>query len=351
MSRQKRKKEHLEFALKTARYPAENGFSDIYLVYEALPELDLNQVDTSVDFLDKKLMAPLMINAMTGGHPDVKRVNRSLARAAARTGIAMAVGSQTAGLEGSTVRDTYTVARDENPDGVLIANVSALVSPEMAKEAVAMIEADALQLHLNVAQELAMAEGDRKFCGTLTNIEKVVEKSPVPVIVKEVGFGLSRETVKKLHDIGVRYIDVGGKGGTDFIKIEYMRSGRDFRGKFHNIGITTACSLIEALSLELPFCAIASGGFKGGSDVACALALGAKLVGMTGHFLKVLSEGSEKDLSERINNIIDDLRKTMLITGAANLRQLAGKPVIITGFTAEWLLRRGIDVSRFSHRI
>lgn len=351
MSRQTRKKEHLKFALKTAQFPAENGFSDIYLVYEALPELDLNEVDTSIDFLDKKLKAPLLIDAMTGGHPDVKRINRNLARVAAQTGIAMAVGSQTAALESRSVRDTYTVAREENPDGVLIANVSALISPDMAKEAISMIDADALQLHLNVAQELAMAEGDRKFRGTLTNIEKVVLQSPVPVILKEVGFGLSRETIRKLYEIGVRYIDIGGKGGTDFIKIEYMRSGRDFRGEFQNIGITTACSLIESLSLELPLFTVASGGFKGGSDIVCALALGAKLVGMTGHFLEVLSDSSENGLRVRIDQIIDDLRKTMLMSGASDLGELAGKPVIITGFTAEWLLRRGIDINRYSQRI
>lgn len=350
MSRQSRKIDHLKFTLKTAQIPVENGFSDIHLVYEALPEIDLDKVDTSIEFLGKKLKAPLLINAMTGGHPDVKQVNRGLARVAARTGIAMAVGSQTAGLDDPAVQDTYKVARDENPNGVLLANLSALVSPEMVKEAAAMIEADAIQLHLNVAQELAMAEGDRQFSGTLANIEKIVEQSPVPVVVKEVGFGLSRETVKRLYDIGIRYIDVGGKGGTDFIKIEYMRSGRDYNGEFRNIGITTASSLIESLSLDLPFSVIATGGFTGGSDVACALALGAKLVGMAGHFLKVYSLGSEQGLNERIDNIIEDLRKTMLMLGAVNLNQLASKPVMITGFTAEWLLRRRVDLTRYSSR-
>ncbi len=336
--------------MKTAQYPVENGFSDIYLVYEALPELDLNQVDTSLDFLNKKLKAPLLINAMTGGHPDVKQVNRSLARVASQTGIAMAVGSQTAGLEDSEVRDTYKIARDENPDGILIANISAFASSDMAKEAISMIEADALQLHLNVAQELAMSEGDRKFSGALANIERIVHQSPVPVILKEVGFGLSRETVRKLCDIGVEYVDVGGKGGTDFIKIEYMRSGRDHNGKFKNIGITTACSLIEALSLEAPLNIIASGGFTGGTDVACALALGSKLVGIAGHFLEVFSDGLEQGLNERIDDIINDLRNTMLMTGAVDLPELTEKPVIITGFTAEWLLRRGVEISRYSQR-
>jgi len=350
MSRQNRKKEHLDFVLKTAQFPVENGFSDLYLVYEALPELDLDDVDTALYFMNKRLKAPFLINAMTGGHPEVKHINRSLARSAARTGIAMAVGSQTAGLEDPKVRDTYKVARDENPDGVLLANLSALASPDMVKEAIAMIGADGIQLHLNVAQELAMAEGERKFSHTLANIEKVVQQSPVPVIIKEVGFGLSRETIRKIYNLGVKYIDVGGKGGTDFITIEKMRSGRDGNGRFPNIGIATASSLIETLSLNLPISVTATGGFTGQVDVACALALGAQLVGMAAHFLQVLAKGSEQDLIERINNIKDDLRRTMLMTGAKDLKELTGKPVIITGFTAEWLLQRGVDITKYTRR-
>ena len=145
MSRQQRKKDHLKYALETAELSGLNGFSDVYLVYEGLPELDLHQVDTSIEFLGKKLKAPILINAITGGHTDVRQVNRSLARSAALAGIAMAVGSQTAGLEDPAVQDTYRVARDENPDGVLLANLGAFTEPEKVKEAVAMIEADGIQ--------------------------------------------------------------------------------------------------------------------------------------------------------------------------------------------------------------
>ncbi len=350
MSRQNRKKEHIEYALKNAPLPMENGFKDLRLVYEALPGLDLDEVDTTSYFLNKKLTAPLLINAMTGGHPEVKHINRSLARCAARTGIAMAVGSQMAGLEDPGVRDTYKVARDENPDGVLLANLSALATPDMAMEAVAMIEADSLQLHLNVAQELAMADGDRNFSHTLANIESIVRQSPVPVIIKEVGFGLSRETIRKIHAAGVKYIDVGGKGGTDFNRIEGMRSGRAGDKNFPNIGITTACSLLEALSLNLSLSITASGGFTGRVDVACALALGAGLVGMAGHFLQVLSAGSEQGLIERVESIKAELQRIMLMTGAGNLKELTGKPVIITGFTAEWLQRRGVDITCYARR-
>ncbi|GAB6152221.1 type 2 isopentenyl-diphosphate Delta-isomerase [Desulfosporosinus burensis] len=344
LSRKARKKEHIEFALKAAvESQRNNGFSDVHLLYEALPELNLEEIDTTLCFLGKNLKAPLLINAITGGHPDVKHINRSLAKVAARAGIAMAVGSQIAGLEDSNVQDTYKVARDENPDGVLLANVSALTSWIMVKEAIEMINADGVQLHLNVAQELAMTEGDRNFRGTLANIERIVALSNVPVIVKEVGFGLSRETIKKIYDVGVRYIDTAGKGGTDFIKIETMRSGQDYLGNYQNIGISTAASLMEAQSLKLPLSILASGGFKGGSDVAGALALGAQLIGFAGHFLQVLFESTEQGLNERVERIIDQLRRTMLMVGASNLHELAGKPVVITGSTAEWLTWRGIN--------
>lgn len=343
--RQKRKKEHIEYALKAASESDEsNGFSDVHLLYEALPELNLAEIDTTLRFLDKRLNAPLLINAVTGGHPEVKSINRSLAKAAARAGIAMAVGSQMAGLEDPEVQDTYKVAREENPMGVLLANVSALTSPVRVKEAIEMIDADGVQLHLNVAQELAMPEGDRNFKGTLANIERIVSLSDVPVIVKEVGFGLSCETIMRIYDAGVRYIDVAGKGGTDFIKIEYMRSGQNYQGSYQNIGISTAASLIEAHSLNLPLSLIASGGFSRGSDVASALALGADLVGIAGHFLQVLFQGAEHGLNERVDDIVSDLKRTMLMVGAANLKELARKPVIITGSTSEWLNRRGINI-------
>jgi isopentenyl-diphosphate delta-isomerase len=336
--------------LQTSALRAENGFADISLLYEALPDLNLAEIDTTLVFMDKKLQAPLLINAMTGGHPELKHLNRSLAAVAARTGIAMAVGSQTAGLEDPGVRDTYYIARAANPDGLLLANVSALTPPPQVKEAVEMIAADGVQLHLNVAQELAMPEGDRNFRGTLANIKKIAAISEVPVIVKEVGFGLSREAVGKLYEVGVRYIDIGGKGGTDFVRIEQMRSGCTCPDFCQNIGISAANSLLEALSLDLPGAVLASGGFRGGNDLVCALALGARLVGMASHFLQVLVRGSEKELEEHIRMLIENLRQMMLMAGAANLPELAEKPVVITGKTAEWLIRRGIDIDRYARR-
>ncbi|MCL6635678.1 MAG: type 2 isopentenyl-diphosphate Delta-isomerase [Peptococcaceae bacterium] len=350
ISRQNRKIDHLRYAVRAWGRPGENGFEDICPVHQALPELDPGEVDTSVSFLGKRLEAPLLINAMTGGHPAVKEINRSLARVARESGIAMAVGSQQAALDDPRVRDTFTVARDENPGGVLLANVSAATPPELVAGAVEMIRADGVQLHLNAAQELLMTEGERSFKGVLANIERVVSQSAVPVVVKEVGCGLSRDTVAELSMAGVRYVDTGGRGGTSFAVIEMLRSGREDADCWSGWGIPTAASLIEIAGAGLPVFIIASGGLASGLDVARALALGAGLAGMAGHLLKVLLEQSEGALLERVNTLIGDLRRAMLLTGSRNLRELAAKPVVITGKTAEWLTRRGVDIGQYARR-
>lgn len=326
------------------------GFSDVSLVYNALPELDYASIDTSVSFLGKKLAAPILVNAMTGGHPAVKQINQSLARVAARFGLAMAVGSQTAALEDFMVRDSFTVVREDNPEGILLANLNARTPWPEVKKAIGMISADGVQLHLNVAHELAMSEGDRNFSGILANIEKIVFQSEVPVILKEVGFGLSREVVHRLYEAGVRYIDVGGKGGTDFIKIENVRVGQTSVDKWSHLGIPTAVSLLECLSLDLPVFFVATGGITSGTEVAAALALGGEMAGIAGHFLRILLKGSEEALGERVQQIIEELRQTMLICGAIDITALRQVPVIIGGKTGEWLLRRGVDINRYARR-
>lgn len=351
MLRQQRKQDHIEYALKLGEPEITNGFEDIYLMNNSLSCLKLDHIDTTCFFMGKKLQAPLLINAITGGHPSVMKINSSLAKAARQTGIAMAVGSQMSGLENSEVQQTYEIARQENPDGVVLANLNAAgASPEQAAAAVKMISADGLQLHLNIPQELAMQEGDRDFSNLLTNISAVVSALDVPVIIKEVGFGLSGETIAALYNMGVRYVDVGGQGGTNFIAIESMRSGQETSNGMLNWGIPTAVSLLEGLGLGLPLYIIASGGLKTGIDVAKAITLGAHLAGIAKPFLKELMEKSEEALLSKIAGIIHELRLVMLMSGAKNLEQMKKKPVIITGKVAEWTLRRGIDVSSYAQR-
>lgn len=350
MLRQQRKLDHIECALKLAQPEITNGFEDIHLINNSLSCLKLDNIDTSCYFMGKKLQAPLLINAITGGHPSVMNINRSLARVARQTGIAMAVGSQMSGLESSEVRQTYEIARQENPDGVVLGNLSAGALPQQAAAAVRMISADGLQLYLNIPQELAMQEGDRDFSKIITNINEVVHTLDVPVIIKEVGFGLSGETIAMLYSMGIRYVDVGGKGGTNFIAIESMRSSRKISNGMLNWGIPTAISLLEGLGLGLPLYIIATGGLETGIDVAKVITLGAHLAGIAKPFLKELMEKSEEALLCKIYGIINELRLAMLMSGAENLEQMNKKPVIITGKVAEWMERRGIDTSHYAQR-
>lgn len=345
-----RKLDHIKFAMKSKEPVASSGLEDVRLLNNSIPGLALEDIDTSLIFLGKKLKAPLLINAMTGGHPQTREINKCLATVAAEFGIAMAVGSQTAGIEDPTVCDSYAVVREVNPDGVILANLSAGVSPELAESAVKMIAADGLQLYLNVPQELVMPEGEREFKGVAGNIQEVVSSLEAPVLVKEVGFGLSREVVASIYRSGVRYIDVGGRGGTNFIAIENMRSGKRSSKDILDWGIPTAISLMEALSLNLPVFFVASGGLRSGVDVAKVLALGAGLAGMAGVILRALINGSRDDLSALVTRIIDELRLAMLMCGAATMSDLRQKPVLVTGFAAEWLERRGIEVNSYARR-
>lgn len=317
-------------------YKACNSLEDIHLVHQALPEVDWKDIDLSCRWLGKSLAAPFIINAITGGPPETKKINAALARAARETGIALAVGSQRAAIENKAWADSFYIARQENPDGIILANLGAGNTLEAAREAVAMLAADGLQVHLNAAQELAMPEGDRSFRGWLDNIRVMSANLEVPVIAKEVGFGISRETAQQLVAAGVRIIDVGGRGGTDFVAIENKRRGKPLE-VLQDWGLTTAVSLIEVKSLAEPPELVATGGINSALDAAKALALGAKIVGAAGHFLNILLERGEKALIAEIQAWQEDLRRILLLTGCITPAELSHRPVVITGKTREWL--------------
>ncbi|MCL4441631.1 MAG: type 2 isopentenyl-diphosphate Delta-isomerase, partial [Firmicutes bacterium] len=223
MKRQKRKLEHLKYSLEMGKSACDTGFGDVILIHQSVSGVKLSDTDTSTLFLGKRLEAPLMINAITGGHPETLKINRELAIAARKTGVAMAVGSQKAGLEDRTVEETYRVAREENPDGVLLANLSATCTVEEAVAAIGMIGADGLQVHFNVPQELVMDEGEPDFGMALPTWIIDPSYTDCPVIAKEVGFGMSGETMLRLYSTGIRIMDIGGRGGTNFISIENAR--------------------------------------------------------------------------------------------------------------------------------
>ncbi|MFZ5597295.1 MAG: type 2 isopentenyl-diphosphate Delta-isomerase [Bacillota bacterium] len=349
MKRQERKLGHIRYSLRMADKTNNTGFNEIRLVHQSLFGIKPSDVDMTVEFLGKKLQIPLMIDAITGGHPDTLRINRDFAIAARKTGIAMAVGSQRAALDDPSVVDTYRVARDENPDGVLLANLSATCTPEEAAMAVEMIGADGIQVHFNVPQELVMDEGEPDFGAVLPGLKRLVENLGCPVIAKEVGFGMSRETVLSLYRTGITIMDIGGRGGTNFISIENARKGLE-DSEMEEWGIPTAICLFEGLELGLPIDIIASGGVRTAMDIIKALAAGAKMVAMARPFLDVLEAGSVDHLVDYIERIKHDLARYMIMTGAKNIGGLKGIPLVVTGKTAEWLERRGVNINAYARR-
>ncbi|MCR4418980.1 MAG: type 2 isopentenyl-diphosphate Delta-isomerase [Clostridia bacterium] len=347
--REKRKLDHIRLALELEGDGREAGWEEVQFVNLSLPELDRAEISTVYDLWGKPLRLPLLINAMTGGSEASLEINAALAEVARETGVAMAVGSQHAALEDPRWAASYAVARRKNPRGVLLANLSARATPEEARRACEMIEADGLQLHLNAAQELAMAEGERSFRGLADSIARVVASVRVPVIVKEVGFGLSREAVIHLYALGVRWVDTGGRGGTDFLSIERRRRG-DSGSSSAGWGIPAVASLVEVLESGVPLKVIASGGIRSGTDLARALALGAEMAGAAGPFLRRLREGSAEQVVSLIRAWEEELKDVMTLVGARTPVELRRRPLVITGATEDWLRLRGIDTSRYARR-
>lgn len=347
MERAQRKIEHINIALKTGQQ-RKSGLEDVSFVHQSLPEISLDNVDFTTEIGGLTLSSPIFINAMTGGGGvETERINRELAIAARETGMAMAVGSQMGAIKDSGQEASYKVARQENPNGILIGNLGGEATVEQAKRASDMIEANAFQIHINVIQELTMPEGDRNFAGVLSRIEEINKSLGVPLIVKEVGFGMSKETVEQLHSVGVTIIDVGGFGGTNFARIENERRSKVL-GYFNDWGIPTAASVIEAVNVSPALSILGSGGIQNPLEMAKILALGAKGLGVAGHFLKLHKENGLKKLIDEINYIHEDLKIIMTALGAANLPELRKTKMVITGDTFHWLTQRGIDCSAYA---
>lgn len=350
MKRQQRKYDHLAHAVELEQGPLKSGWDDINFIHQGLYRYDFKEMDTSVVLFGKRLEMPLIINALTGGAQGLEKINGSLALAARETGIGIAVGSQTAGLKNNQLRETYEVVRKVYSDGLILANVSALVKPTQALAAVEMIEADALQLHLNGVQELIMYEGDRDFSSMMENIHSIVEASPVPVVIKEVGFGISRETALELYQLGVSAIDCGGAGGTNFASIELSRFPQGNLDFLRYWGIPAAASLIEVQQLGLPVPLIASGGIISGLDICKALAIGAQAAAVAGPFLKILLKQNEEALIQTLNEIREQINIIMISVGIKKVSEFSTVPLIIDDTIRNWCLQRGIETNQYGRR-
>lgn len=340
---EQRKDDHIKLACEQYDAHAESGFEHVRFIPNALPQLALSDVDTSVSVFDEttKWDTPLYINAMTGGSKKGENINESLARVAAKTGLAMASGSLSAALKNPRLAGTFSVIRRFNPHGFVMANVSAGASAEQAIKAVEILQANALQIHLNSAQELVMSEGDRDFSAWLNNIEAItreLDSMKVPVVVKETGCGMSARDVLRLQNVGVRAVDVGGRGGTNFVAIENARRGRKSDYEFlDSWGLTTVESLLDIAQCDEILCeprdcadscdsarmqVFASGGVRTPLDVVRSLRLGASAAGVAGEFLHTLINEGEDALVEQIESWKAQIRVIMALLGCKNIEDL-----------------------------
>jgi isopentenyl-diphosphate Delta-isomerase len=334
---ERRKADHIRINLEedVAFKQLTTGLEAYFFLHQAVPELDLDAVDTSLTLFGKQLRRPLLISSMTGGTEKARAINRVLAEGAQETGMAMGLGSQRAAIEDPSLAVTYRV-RDVAPDILLFANLGAVqlnygYGVEQCQQAVEMIEADALILHFNALQEAVQPEGDGNFAGLLRQIETVCRQLPVPVIAKEVGWGFSGQAARQLVEAGVAAIDVAGAGGTSWSQVEMHRAptARLARvaGAFIDWGIPTAVSiqLVRHAAPQLPI--FASGGISSGIDIAKTIALGATLGGLAGDFLRAADQGGVAGVVELAETLTDELRIAMFAAGAGDLPALAQTPL------------------------
>ena len=343
MAIENRKKEHVDSArTENVEYSFPPGFGDVRFVHRPLPEMDLENVSTECRLFGKKLSAPFIIEGMTGGYKGAEKINTELAAAAQREGVALGVGSQRVMLEKPELATTYKI-RNVAPDTVLIGNIGGCQLEKYGMKRIRGmlddIEADALAIHLNPLQEMVQPEGDRKFSGIVSQIGIFAKDLGLPVLVKETGAGIGRETAEALKKVGVKLIDVSGAGGTSWSKVEYMRSGE--APVFGDWGNPT-CECIATCSEVME--TIASGGVRNGLDAAKAIALGASYAGAALPFLKA------KDLVAEMARWKRDLKIAMLLTGSKDIAALKRAKLIITGRTAEGMERLGMEVNKFARR-
>ena len=333
---EERKADHIKINLeKDVKSGLDSGLERYRFIHEALPELDLARIDTTLSLFGKTMKAPILISSMTGGTRHAGDLNRRLAEAAQECGIAMGVGSQRAALEHPEQVASFKV-RAAAPDILLFANIGAVqlnygYGLDECRRAVEMIEADALYLHLNAIQEAVQPGGDTDFSGLAAKIEEVCAKLEVPVIAKEVGWGISGRTAKLLAECGVQAIDVAGAGGTSWSQVEMHRAPDEFTrnlaASFVGWGIPTAESIRQVRKAIPGMTVFASGGLKDGLDIAKTLALGATLGGMAGPFLKAAAINTD--------NVIETIRLTqrqieiaMFACGAGNLGELGMEKLV-----------------------
>jgi len=348
----RRKIEHIEICLdEDVQCRTSTMFEDIEFVHNALPEIDMDKIDLTTNFFGLKASAPLVIAAMTGGHPHTHGINERLAMAAEELGLPIGVGSQRAAVEDPTLSDTFRIVRERAPSVPVIANIGA-THVKTAPEAVSMIDADILAVHLNPLQEAIQPEGDINSEGMIESIAAIVDSVDIPVIAKETGAGVSSEVARSLEEIGIDGVDVGGVGGTSWAAVEYFRALKEedevkarLGLEFWSWGIPTALSVIMVLdSTELDV--IATGGIRSGLDVAKALSLGATSAGIAHPVLRPAVHGSSLDVVIELERVLEGLKVAMYLNGCQSVSDFSSRPLILKGKLVEALRSLDIDYQK-----
>ncbi len=360
-----RKLDHIKICLdKDIQTKKSAGFEDIDFVHCAIPESDLVNIKTNSKLFGHEFAAPIIISAMTGGHPVAEKINKTLAIAAQEIGVGLGLGSQRAALENPQLEITYSIARKYAPDAFLIGNIGApqladgTIRAKEAKKVIEMIDGNALAIHLNALQEAIQPEGDSNYLGVIQAINKLADELDVPIIAKETGAGISGETANLLEKAGVAGIDIQGVGGTSFSAVEVYRAEEQGLERlkrlgtlFWDWGLPTVVSTVEVVHATSQVEIIASGGLRNGLDIAKAIALGADGIGIATPLLKPAFSGDVEAVKSVIDSIIAELKCAMFLTGARTIEDLKKVPIIISGNSANWLTLRGIDISMFAKRL
>ena len=330
-----RKSDHIRINLEeNVQSGLTTGLERYRFIHQALPEVNLEDVDLHLKLFGHQLNAPILISSMTGGTSEAAAINQTLATAAQEAGIAMGLGSQRAAIEQPELASTFQV-RSVAPDILLFANLGAVqlnykYGVDQCQRAVDMIGADALILHLNALQEAVQPEGDTRFAGLLKKIEIVCRSLQVPVIAKEVGWGFSEQAAHQLFAAGVSAIDVAGAGGTSWTQVEMHRAKTESQARlaaaFIEWGIPTAEAIQNVRRAAPQLVVFASGGIRTGIDIAKCIALGATLGGMASPFLKAAARSVE-DTIQTIEEIRREIQVCMFAAGAKNLNELSNTPL------------------------
>ncbi|MFP4115652.1 MAG: type 2 isopentenyl-diphosphate Delta-isomerase [Candidatus Aenigmatarchaeota archaeon] len=321
-----RKTDHIKICVeKDVEFNKKSTLLGEVVLPKTVPDMDAKDVDPSTAFLGKKISAPVFVNSITGGEERAEKINKDIAAACEELGLGMALGSQRAMLEDRSLAYTYDV-REEHDPAFLLGNIGIAQLGEYTVEElewlVEKINGDGLFVHINPAQEAVQPEGDTDFSGAMKRLEEIAKKMDYPVIAKQVGEGISRKTAQKLSEMNLYGVDVGGAGGSDWTKIEQLRSEDNYGETFENWGIPTAQSLIDVLETVTGGKVTATGGIRNGLQVAKSLALGADAAGLALPALKAQQKEGKEGVKALLERMVEELKIAMFLTDSGSVEEL-----------------------------